>query len=170
MKVKGIKEKKYFTTDGGGIKEEDAQPIGEYIDSIGVKDPKKILQHVKRDKDCPLNKYLDWDNKRAGEKWRLFQIRNIINHLEIRIVYDGDSRPVKAFYSITENDDKQYVGIRDALDNSDWREQIVSRGLGELKAWIVRYGVYEELRPVVRLIKPYIKQTKAKKNIGGKKK
>jgi len=168
--MKGIKQKRYYATSGAGIREEDAQPIGEYIEAIGVKDPKKILQHVKRDKTCPLNKYLDWNNKSAGEKWRLFQIRNIINHLEIKITYEGDTRPVKAFYSITENDDKQYVGLKDALDNVDWREQIVARGLGELRAWIVRYGVYEELRPVVRLLKPYVKQKKEKKNSGGKKK
>jgi len=165
-----IRQKRYYATSGAGIKEEDAQPIGEYIDSIGVKDPKKILKHAKADKKCPLNKYLDWNNKSAGEKWRLFQVRNIINHLEIKVIYEGSSRPVKAFYSITENDDKQYVGLTDALDNADWREQIVARGLGELRAWIVRYGVYEELRPIVRLLKPYVKQKKELvKNRGNKK-
>jgi hypothetical protein len=156
-KVKKI----YSFKVGSGIPEKDAQDVGEYLDSVPVKDPKVILKKAKTDKNCPLRKYLDWNNKSAGDKWRLFQIRNIINHVEVQIIQHGNSKPTKAFYSITEQDEgKKYVGEQEASENTDWRHQIITRAMNEQKAWIERYGRYEEVRPLCRIIKKYTKAYK----------
>jgi hypothetical protein len=158
-------KKIYNVKEGGIIKKKDAQIIGEYIERIGVKNPRVILSHAKRDKNCPLNKYLDWNDRVAGDNWRLHQIRNIVNHLEVSIIYDGNTEPVKAFYSITEFDKDlpEYVNQEDVYNNDDWRKQIVARALNEQYSWVERYKLFGELSPIVKFLRPYIKHLGAKK-------
>lgn len=162
-KIKEVKQKRY-SIKGGIVKAEDVQAVGEYIDTIGLKDPKIILRHAKEDKDCPLNKYLDWDNKSAGEKWRLWQIRNIINHLEIKIVYEGKRTPIKAFYSISEVDEgKRYVRQDEAMATGSWREQIVQRALAEQYSWVERYKLFGELKPAIVFLKKFLKNNQKRR-------
>ena len=154
-------KKIYSFKVGSGIPEKDAQHVGEFLDSVPVKDPRIILKQAKADNSCPLRKYLDWNNKSAGDKWRLHQIRNIMNHVEVTILEHGSSKPIKAFYSITEKDEgNKYVGEQEASENTDWRKQIITRAMREQVSWIERYGRYEELRPLCRIVKKYTKAYK----------
>lgn len=158
-------KKIYEISEGGIVKKKDAQIVGEYIESIGVKNPRVILSHAKKDKCCPLNKYLDWNDKVAGDKWRLHQIRNIVNHLEVFIVYEGNTEPVKAYYSIKDFDkaEPEYVNQEDARGNNVWRKQIIVRALNEQYSWVERYKLFGELSPIIKFLKPYIKHLGAKK-------
>jgi hypothetical protein len=57
-----------------------------------------------------LHKYFDWDNSVAGEKWRLQQARNLVNHIIEVTMYNGEEVEMKAFFPVfTENNENEYV-------------------------------------------------------------
>jgi hypothetical protein len=152
----------YYARRGSPFKEEDAQAIGEYIFNIERRTPENILKITKKDKDSPLNKYIDWDDKVASQKWRLDQIRQIVNHVVVEIRSIGDGVPVRAFYSVTSVGQKgvSYVDVRTAFSNEHYRNQIVSRAIHELENWNERYRQYKELKGIVKILDEKIKKIK----------
>ena len=88
------------------------------------------------------------------------QIRNIINHVEVRIIDNGSSDPIRAFYSIVDGESngsiKSYIQVDVAFNNDNARGQIIGRAKQELKNWRDRYKVYTELHDVVNVIEPFI--------------
>lgn len=51
--------------------------------------PEDVVNEA-RPKDAPLHPAFEWDNKRAGEAWRVHQARNLIR--AIQVVQDGEVR------------------------------------------------------------------------------
>jgi len=145
----------YMARTGAPFKAEDAQEIGKFIESVKDKSTMGILEAVKKDRDCVLHKYIEWDNKEAAEEFRLQQIRNIVNHITIEITQLGDGQPVRAFYSINDAIQKNtiYVNVESVFSNTEYRNQVIERAKSELRNWMERYKQYSELSTIVDAIK-----------------
>lgn len=157
LKTKTLQQtqKIYKTRQGSPFKEEDAQIIGEFIDSTSDKSTKGILEAVRNNPDCAMYKYIEWDDTKAADEYRLQQIRNIVEHIIIEVRQIGNHLPIRAFYSIREIGDSEpkYVSMETAFDNVSYRQQIIERAKSELRNWAERYSQYEELSSLIDFIR-----------------
>lgn len=65
----------------------------------GKIEPATVVEEAKP-KDSPLHPAFDWDNKKAGEKWRLHQARDLIKSVEVVV---EDAEPQTVFVHVPES-------------------------------------------------------------------
>jgi len=114
---------------GAPFKKEDAQKIGEEIESIKITEgsltPELVVKYAKK-KTNFLNQYFEWDDTEASKKWRLQQARNIVNHIVEVVIIKNEENDVKAYYSvITEEGNNEYVSRYEAITIKSYREQLI---------------------------------------------
>jgi len=156
-----IMKKIYKAKKGASFGDKDAQIIGKRINKIIEKNKlkeissKELLEDAKNP-ESPIHKYFDWNNTEAAEKYRLYQARLIINHIEITITTPSQKEiPVRAFLNIKNKDDNSkrvYVTIEKALSEEDLRIQILKQALSEIKNWQRKYSIYTELSVIFNAI------------------
>jgi len=68
-----------------------------------------------------------WNNSVAGEKWRIQQARNIVNHLvEVKII-SGNETEVKCFFPVmNENKENVYVTQAEVSANVSYKKQLLN--------------------------------------------
>ena len=96
----------------------------------------EILVEESRPKDAPLHEEFDWDNKKAGHKWRVHQARNIINVVTIRHLNPAVEE-APAYVNITvgpavDPEERHYAAIEDVLNDPQQRADLVQRALEKL--------------------------------------
>ncbi len=107
----------------------------------------KVIIHPWHDEIYKQN-----DNQ-AAYLYRLQRAREIINKIKIII----NNTEIYAFENVsiivneTENE-KQYVGIQQILNNEDYRNQVLMSALKELKTWKTKYSMYKELEKVFEVV------------------
>lgn len=154
-----MKKKRYGARSGAPFKKKDAQEIGEFIERMDIKTPKNILKEVKKNKECIIYSYLEWDDNKAAEDFRLQQIRNIVNHITIVVKDVDNSLPIRAFHPVmAESNGKTpiYIDLDMAFSNDYYRIQVISRAKTELQNWRERYRQYDELKEIVFAISSFI--------------
>lgn len=156
-------KKVYEASEGSPIHKKDhVQAVGEFIDGLKVpRTPENILNEVKSHPKHIINHYIEWDDKKAGHRWRIDQIRNIVNHIVVNFVEVGDrSVKIRAFHSVKVSDDSplEYVPVKVAFSNEYMRMQIVEKAYNELVYWKDRYSVYNEFQPVVKAISEFVQK------------
>jgi hypothetical protein len=155
----------YVPRIGAPFREEDAQDIGEfiYVRNNG-KTTEELLAAIENDKQSTIAKYIEWNDKKASRQYRLHQVRNIANHVEIEIIVtrldEPSSVPItittRAGHSINLDDARRYYDYHTVLATPEYREQILARAKTELKNWMERYEVYQELSHIISVIRSEI--------------
>jgi len=106
-----------------------------------------------RNPKSPLHNLFEWNNTKAGEKYRKVQAINLIEKVEVVIkgkVYGGfESVKVKI-----EGDgyQKQYQPTTKILSQKELRTQVLKSALNHLEGWRLKYEMYEEFEGVVKEI------------------
>lgn len=138
------------------IKEKDIQNVGEFIADCKNKSTKGIYDEIKSSKNHIIHSYLEWDDTIAGNKYRLQQVRNIIE--KIVIVLPGKKQPIRAFYSIVAKGSNKsiYIDLRTLGKSGYAKAQIIRRAKNELRAWTNRYEMYQELDEVISFIRRHL--------------
>lgn len=157
-------EYKYYARVRAPFKKKDVQNIGEFISNIENKTTKNILSEIKKQKDHVIHEYIEWDDEIASEKYRLQQVRNIVNHVEVKILKSTSSESVRAFHCIvSSNSDKkgkdeltEYVPIAVVMEDDEKRSQVIKRAKTELINWRDRYKIYNELKEIICVLEPHI--------------
>lgn len=134
----------------------DAQKCYEEIQEIGdeVK-PEQVLERAK-DKKSELHKCFEWDNSIAAEKYRVFQARQVINHLIVvkREVDDEEKEPVQ-FRVMMKNDRSEMSGYKQTIvmvkDEDEYRK-LLEQAYAELHAFKKKYQCLSELSEILALI------------------
>ena len=163
----------YEARTGSPFKKEEAQDIGELISGIKEKSTENILTEIKNHPTHCIYKYIEWDDRKAGQKYRLSQVRNIVNHIEVKVISIGNPVPIRAFFSVKECEDTEpiFVDVETCFSDDYTRQQIVGRAKNELENWKDRYRIYTELKPIVKAISRFLEEdTKTKKKKKVKKK
>lgn len=155
MAKKKIKKKIYKASAGAGYNDSQAQIIGKELARIGQGREKDVTPELVVEtavlKRSPLHDFFEWDNGVAGEKYRVFQARNIINHLRVIIWTDAGELPeTKAFHNINfavSSEDENGESIRiyrpvEELNDETIRADIIKNALRELRNWRDRYKEY----------------------------
>ena len=96
----------------------DPQIVGEELERIRSRSGKLLPHEVVKEskpKRAPLHKAFEWDDAIAGNKYRVFQARNLIR--SVRVVREEKSSP--AFVHIPKPDGPYYQSTDVAVQNVD---------------------------------------------------
>lgn len=124
----------------------DAQLAGIELERIktahnGRLDPEFVVTAA-RDERNPLHEHFEWDDAIAAEYYREGQASHLIRCIEIVHApsEDTEARPIRAFVSVAQEDERFYVGTLDALADPELRLQVIAQAWRELEAWRERYA------------------------------
>lgn len=153
------KEKKYGAMKGAPFKKEHAQAIGKFIEQAPDKTTPGLLAQIRENPNHTIHDYIEWDDSIAAQKYRLQQVRNIVEHVHIEMEDVQSAVPIRAFFSVREEDSSQpeYKPIEVAFSKKAHHKQVINRAKNELKNWAERYRVYQELQPFTRAIDQLLK-------------
>jgi hypothetical protein len=134
--------------------------------------PKQVVKEATRETH-PLHSCFEWNDEKAGKKWRIHQAGRLISCLVVtKIDGKGEERQVKAFISVKEDitgnftknpfmpAKSYYVTVEDALTDKELRKYTVDVALFDLKNWIAKYESVKELAGLFDIIEEYIKKSK----------
>lgn len=103
-----------------------------------------------RAKGSPIHGLFEWDNRKAAEKYREIQARDMIRCL-VYVSGDGDGETeIPAAVSFGPGDG--YVGAREVLSSADLRARLIRQALAEADSWRGRYIHLKELGAVFAAI------------------
>ena len=132
----------------------DAQAVGEELEAIsnkhGTLNPHVVVKSAER-KSSPLHECFTWDDASAAEKHRLHEARMLIG--AVMVVTQHVDEPVRAFHSVKvttsdggdDTSERSYVPLDIALDNDEYRQQILEQAARDLNTWRKKYGELREL-------------------------
>jgi hypothetical protein len=128
----------------------DAQTVGKYLERQfprGQVTPEALVK-VARSRSCPLHKYFEWDDRKAAQKYRLHQARQILR----AIVIESNDMDIPAYHSVivvAGNEEHQsYVALNRCRASPNLWNQVLRAALVEARAWSSRYQAYQELAPI----------------------
>jgi len=161
----------FKTSNGAGFSNEEAATYGVEIERLiqekgGQITPPEIVESASV-KDSPLHDYFEWEDADAAIRWRIFQARNLMNHLKIEVRKNGDVSEHKAFYSVITGERegnvvKAYVTIGRVINEEDIRVQVIEQALREMIGWKQRYKDYQELAEIFKAVRIVQKKLKFK--------
>lgn len=136
-----------------------AQVAGEAIEDLRRQLGKENISaedllEASRPADVPLHSCFEWDDTAAAEKYRLRQAGDIIRHVTVKIIDDGEKpQNVRAFVHVGKPTEKgKFVSFKAAMEISDYRSQVLSNALFELRNFQRKYAIYSELAEVFKAI------------------
>lgn len=147
----------YKAAPGATYNDKQASIIGKCLEKIGAgkyKDiqPEEVVNYA-RDKRSPLHEFFTWDNTTAANAYRIFQARNLVNHLRIVILTKTGTINTKAFHNIVvpqlEEDEsarfyRPTMSMR-GISEENIRQQVIEGAKRELESWRQRYREYEDV-------------------------
>lgn len=154
----------YVARKGAPFRNEHVGAIGRFIENISEKSTENILQEIKSHPNHIIHSYIEWDDTIASQKYRIQQVRNIVNHIEIVVKQKYSEEPVRVYLSVkpTEDSAPRYMNIKAIFSDQYLRDQVIQRALAELKHWKERYHVYKELTDIVDALTPYLNDLEIK--------
>lgn len=148
----------YAKREGAPFKDEDVEPIGQFLDKHSGKNTREMLEIIKKEKESnPIAKYITWDKGKAATEYQLIQLRQVISG--VSIIVHGSSEPIemRAYYSINSESKKKedtiYYDASQALSDDFARKQLIERAKQSLQNWIYTYGMIKELDSITRFLK-----------------
>lgn len=117
-----------------------------------------------RDPDSPLHSCFEWDDSVAAEKYRRWQAAHVINSITVTIKEDTmEPITTRLFINVQPVAPKkqgEFVGVNVVFNNPDYRNQVLSNALIELRNFQRKYQAYEELRGVFKAIDSFVDTVK----------
>lgn len=148
-------ERKYSWKDGWQPKMS-AETVGKVISEIEEKNgavTKELFLEASRPVDSPTHDLFEWDDKKAGELYRLSVSNKVIIQLNVEIEsVEGEEKTyVPAFINIKPaRESAEYKNIIDALSEQETRELIIKRLKNEVCALIERNKHIDELVDILQ--------------------
>lgn len=129
-----------------------ATPFGRVIDSIKTKKgafSAKDVVNAARSRTSPIHSLFEWDDKKAGEKYRERQAGDCIRGLVV-IISNGEDRTLPVAVSFGPGTD--YVTTENVMSSTELREHLIAKALSEAESWQSRYQHLSELANVFAAI------------------
>lgn len=135
-----------------------AQTAGEELERIqsqynGIS-PQVVVEESKP-KDAILHKCFEWNDAKAADKYREQQARVLIaNIVTVKIEDEQEEiKPVRAFINVFDCDEPaKYVSLETALNDENYKKQMLDSALKELKSFQQKYSNLQELTEVFSAI------------------
>ena len=134
----------------------DAGKAGKELLEIGSQiTPKSVVDFASKNKSTELHKHFEWDDKKAGELYRIQQAGHLLRCITIEkttIDKKGDKKvlTIRAFENV-KNDDEfmpektMYVPIETALSVTEYRENVqenIRKAISDINEKAALYEIY----------------------------
>lgn len=144
---------KYRWAGAQGIRGLKAQQVGEALEEIRTRNNGRLTSELvvaaAADKKSPLHRYFEWDNGKAGPKWRGDQAQQLIRSVQIVVeVRKGPQPQIRAFVSVKRGADRSYTSVGHAMSDEDLRRQVLADAWKELEGWRKRYANLNEFAKI----------------------
>lgn len=143
-----------------------AQVVGEECERIEKENGSLTCESLvdsARSKSSAIHGLFEWNNKIAGEKWRLQQAKTILCCLKVTVTDVEEQTPVKvrAFLNANPTDARaEYFNIQKTLADVNLMSGVLSRAKKELQIFTDKYRKLEELAPVISSIDDFLDKEK----------
>lgn len=138
------------------VKPDDAaEELRRIQDKYGEVTAKNLLDES-RPKGAVMHNCYEWDNKKAAEKYRLWQSKNIMSNLTI--VYETadvgtetvKKLEVRAFQNTSEEREGRFIHVQDAMEDPEYRRAVLERAFRELAMFRRKYADLQELSQIFK--------------------
>lgn len=127
----------------------DAQKCYDECQTLSEVTPENVLEKAK-DESTELHKCFEWDDSVAGEKYRLIQARQIIQHFVIVQEEKKDAPKIRQYQITTTKN--VYEPTKVFIQKPDEYAALLERALRELEAFKRRYETLAELEQIFEAI------------------
>ena len=132
-----------------------AQVAGEYLSELEKREGKltpELVLNESRDENAVLHPCFEWDDEKAAESYRLWQAGKILRDITVTIVREEhEPKIVRAYVNVTDQQKHEkgaYVSLNVAMNNGDYKAQVLKNALYELQTFKNKYADYVELEKV----------------------
>lgn len=125
--------------------------------------PENLVEKA-RSKESKTHDLFEWDNTVAGEEYRRYQARILINQVEI-LYENGFVRPAYENVYIIKEEQKnvkaeetdlprEYVPLPDVINDKHLYDQMIEEGYKDLVTWRKKYSIYKckKFESIIKLI------------------
>lgn len=131
-----------------------AETVGKYCREIEERDgaiTKKALVESARDSESEIHGLFEWDDKIAGEKYRLYQAGVVLSSLKITVTTTSqEPAKVRGFIQTSREDQvAQYRNVTVALSQETTRKSVLEIAKKELFMFAEKYRLLKELSGVL---------------------
>jgi len=144
----------------------DAQKIGEALDKVKQATPgrcnSRTFLNAARDKSNYLHRHLEWNDKVAGEKYRLQQIRELVACIDIVDTSSKEPKQLPAFISLIERQGRGYYTTREVLDSATLQDIALRQAETDLAAYEKRLVQFADICSAIRAARELIAERRAK--------
>lgn len=142
-----------------------AQAAGERLDYLNKLHGKLTAEIIVKDatpKDSVLHPVFEWNNRVAAHQYRLEQARHLLRSIVVVNPESEKPKPIRAFVVVAEEAEKQevYIPTMKALQDENYRKQVLARALAELQALRRKYNDLVELAEVFTAIDKVAEQVR----------
>lgn len=145
-------DKEYKWKIGGYYDKADANLVGKEIDSLETINIDNIVEKAK-DESTELNKLFEWDDTKAGIKYRKIQANNILQSIQV-VIKKGDEvnepKLSKAFVTLSNN--TEYEPIEVVVCNPQKYNLLLERATEQLRKIRNNYSEVNELQKIFEMI------------------
>ena len=149
--------KKYSAAPGAQFSHADAKKYGPAVQKAmesngGILKPEDLVLAARNTRN-PLNRYFEWSNRKAADKFRISQARHLINHLCVEVIVKGKRVTRRDNISVLltpdmKNKNRVYVDLKAVSENPNFKQQMIEYALKELEIWQQRYRECTDLKKI----------------------
>ena len=115
----------------------DAQLVGEELEELEKSTEitnKSVLEYAKNKKKSEIYKCFDWDDKIAGEKWRLTQANQIIGSISF-VIEEEPIKKQKVYFSVKSDkeENRKFKNIKDILEDDEDYKALLNKARKEFE-------------------------------------
>lgn len=147
-------KKTYRAAPGAQYSHRKAAVIGAELEKLGQSVTPLAVVVAATPTKSPLHDQFEWDDSVAAQSYRVFQARQLINHLQVVVVQaSGESAAMKAYFSqVVESEDedanlikeRKYLSVELVASSPVSAGNAIQQAKAELLSWKSRYERYRE--------------------------
>lgn len=141
-------KKEYSWTISGFFKV-DANEVGKELEKLGDNlTPDNVLE-VAKDESNVMHNMFEWDDTVAGQKYRLWQARNIISNIRVNVISDdSEKRKIRAF--VTTKKETVFEPIEKVVKDTDRYSILLNNAYRELNYIKYKYDTLAEIQELLK--------------------
>lgn len=144
---------KWSSTSYKGVSADKVGRELEVIESENELTNVNVLEYARENKTSELNKCFDWNDKTAGEKWRLQQANNILASISIVVNEDEPKETIKAFVNIKTKEEKRvFKNVVSVIENDEEYLQLKENAKRDFISYKEKYDKVLKLKDLKAII------------------
>lgn len=133
---------------GRGVNPDEAvEELRRLQDLHGTLTPDAIVR-VAESEDNVLHPMFEWDDTKAGHRWRVQQARMLLNNIQVTVVSDGEQRKIDVYEITTRNEGYKSIEVLSVSD-VDFIKNTTRQQLIAIQIKLKTYNQFEKVRELI---------------------